>query len=155
MKVGRRAQGGGRAEGEGGRVMVADSASSRGQAVAFFCTAWTSRRLIPLQIRRAAPGIAVAILTAVANRQDLNARAFRLTAFLFKLYPRVSACGTGHAHVMNQLLRAASSIGSNLEEGTAPSSRRDMAAKYEIALRESREANFWARLLATDPKMGE
>ena len=88
----------------------------------------------------------------MANRQDLNARAFRLAAIVFRLYPRVAACGPHHAHAARELLRAASSIGSNLEEGTAPSSRRDMAAKYEIALRESREANYWARLLATDPK---
>jgi four helix bundle protein len=47
--------------------------------------------------------------------------------------------------------RAASSIGANLEEGRAPSSRKDMRQKHRIALREAREANFWARLVSTDP----
>jgi four helix bundle protein len=49
-----------------------------------------------------------------------------------------------------QLLRAVTSIGAQLEEAGAPDSRRDMAHKYSIGLREAREARFWARLLATD-----
>ena len=87
-----------------------------------------------------------------AMRQDLNARAFRLAALTFKLYPRLAATGSGHALVARQLLKAVTSIGANLEEGTAPSSRRDMASKYSIALREAREGNYWARLGATDPR---
>ena len=86
------------------------------------------------------------------QRQDLNARAFRLAAQVFKMYPRFAASGSGHAFVAKQLLKAVTSIGANLQEGTAPSSRRDMAAKYSIALRESREGNFWARLGATDSR---
>jgi four helix bundle protein len=86
------------------------------------------------------------------HEQDLKTRAFRLAVVVFQLYPRLAASGSGHAIVARQLLRAASSIGANLEEGTAPSSRRDMASKHSIALRESREANFWARLVATDPR---
>jgi|SRR6187402_2957208 len=47
-------------------------------------------------------------------------------------------------------MSATASIGANLEEGAAASSRRDMAHKYSIALRESRESRYWARLGATD-----
>jgi four helix bundle protein len=86
------------------------------------------------------------------QRQDLNARAFRLAAQVFKMYPRFAATGSGHGFVGRQLLKAVTSIGANLEEGAAPSSRRDMASKYSISLRESREGNFWARLGATDPR---
>ena len=86
------------------------------------------------------------------TREDLRARAFRLAAQVFKLYPRLAAAGPAHALVARQLLRAAGSIGANLEEGVAPSSRRDMASKHAIALREAREANYWARVLATDPR---
>ena len=85
-------------------------------------------------------------------RQDLNERAFRLAETVFKLFPKLSASGPAHAFVAKQLLRAVSSIGANLEEGQAASSRKDMAAKYSIALRESREGKYWARLLATDAK---
>jgi four helix bundle protein len=49
-----------------------------------------------------------------------------------------------------QLVRAASAIGAQLEEGQVASSRRDMAAKYAIALREAREARYWLRLLSVD-----
>ena len=87
-----------------------------------------------------------------SERQDLRARSFQLAAQVSKLYPRLAAAGAGHALVARQLLRAGGSIGSNLEEGVAPSSRRDMASKHSIALREAREANYWARLLATDPR---
>jgi four helix bundle protein len=88
----------------------------------------------------------------MANRQNLHERAFKLAAFVFRLYPKLATAGVGHAFIAKQLLRAASSIGSNLEEGAAPSSRRDMTAKYAIALREARESKFWARLLATDAR---
>jgi four helix bundle protein len=73
-----------------------------------------------------------------------------LAALVFALHSRLSAAGSGHALIARQLLRATASIGAQLEEGAAASSRRDMAAKYAIALREAREANFWARLGATD-----
>jgi four helix bundle protein len=88
----------------------------------------------------------------MTQRQDLNARAFKLAAFVFALFPKLAATGAAHAFVAGQLLRAVTSIGANLEEGTAASSRRDMAAKYSIALRESREGKFWSRLVATDPR---
>ena len=50
-----------------------------------------------------------------------------------------------------QAFKAVSSIGANLEEGQVANSRRDMAAKYAIALREAREARYWLRLLAARP----
>ena len=88
-------------------------------------------------------------------RQDLKARAFALAVRVFKLYPRLAAAGVGHAHIARQLLRAATAIGALLEEGEVANSRRDMAGKYAIALREAREANYWARLGATDPRWAD
>jgi four helix bundle protein len=53
--------------------------------------------------------------------------------------------------VSRQLLRAGTSIGANIEEGMAPQSRRDLAARFAIALREARETKYWLRLIvATD-----
>jgi four helix bundle protein len=88
----------------------------------------------------------------VAQRQDLKERAFRLVSRVFKMFPELAATSVAHAYVARQLLSATASIGANLEEGVAASSRRDMASKYSIALRESREAKYWSRLLAVDPK---
>jgi four helix bundle protein len=52
-----------------------------------------------------------------------------------------------------QLFEAASSIGAMLEEAEVAMSRRDMAAKQSIALRESRESNYWLRLLSIDTEL--
>jgi four helix bundle protein len=95
-----------------------------------------------------------AVLGGMADkpRQNLAARAFKLAEYVFNLYRRLAAAGPAHAHVAHQLLRAATAIGALLEEGAVANSRRDMAAKYAIALRESRESNYWSRLGSTDPK---
>jgi len=46
-----------------------------------------------------------------------------------------------------QLLRAGTSIGANIEEALAGSSRKDFVAKMAIASKEAREAHYWLRLL--------
>ncbi|HTN17975.1 MAG TPA: four helix bundle protein [Chitinophagaceae bacterium] len=46
-----------------------------------------------------------------------------------------------------QFLRAATSIGANIEEADAGQSKRDFIAKISIASKEAREANYWLRLL--------
>ena len=46
-----------------------------------------------------------------------------------------------------QLLKAGTSIGANVEEALAASSRRDFAHKMSIASREARESSYWLRLL--------
>jgi four helix bundle protein len=81
-------------------------------------------------------------------RQDLCARAFRLSLAVLACYSKVVKRGRAQAHLADQLLAAATSVGANIEEGQAASSRRDMAAKYGIALREARETRYWLRLLA-------
>jgi four helix bundle protein len=86
------------------------------------------------------------------SSRDLRVRAFRLSVRVYRLYSRLAASGPEVAFVARQLLRSVTSIGANLEEGAAASSRRDMAAKHSISLREAREANYWARIGATDPR---
>src|SRR6185295_16440747 len=86
------------------------------------------------------------------NRQDLRARAFKLSVLMFRLFPELARASPAHAHLAKQLWRAVTGIGALLEEGEVANSRRDMAAKYAIALREAREANYWSRLGATDQK---
>jgi four helix bundle protein len=53
-------------------------------------------------------------------------------------------------HVAIQLCRGGTAIGANLEEARSAYSRRDLAAKYTIALRECRECHYWLRLLKAD-----
>jgi four helix bundle protein len=85
--------------------------------------------------------------------KDIRERAFNLAARVFRHYSKLAAPSAAHAVVVRELLRSASSSAVNLEETVAPSSRKDMAAKWAIALREGREASAWARLLATDTRL--
>jgi four helix bundle protein len=50
--------------------------------------------------------------------------------------------------IVDQLLRSATSVGSNLEEAKAASSKREFLRDVQISLRESREAVYWLRLCA-------
>jgi four helix bundle protein len=50
--------------------------------------------------------------------------------------------------ISTQLLKAATSIGANMEEAQAAQSKPDFVSKTAIALKESREAHYWLRLLA-------
>jgi four helix bundle protein len=47
----------------------------------------------------------------------------------------------------NQLVRAGTSIGANMEEVTAASSKPDFIYKANLSLREARETNYWLRLI--------
>jgi four helix bundle protein len=55
----------------------------------------------------------------------------------------------------NQLLRAGTSIGANVEERQASQSRADFIAKYSIACKEARETHYWLRLLAVSDIVAE
>jgi four helix bundle protein len=46
-----------------------------------------------------------------------------------------------------QLLRSGTSVGANVEEALAASSRADFVAKLNIAAKEARETSYWLRLL--------
>lgn len=50
--------------------------------------------------------------------------------------------------IAQQLVRSATSIGANIAEGQDASSKRQFLQYLQIALRSSRETQFWLRLLA-------
>jgi four helix bundle protein len=50
----------------------------------------------------------------------------------------------------HQMLRAGTAVGANIEEARSAASRRDLAAKYTISLREARGCHYWLRLIAAD-----
>lgn len=52
----------------------------------------------------------------------------------------------GMRRIQDQLVGASGGIGANLEEAPAASSRKEFVRFCEIALRESREANFWLKV---------
>ncbi len=49
--------------------------------------------------------------------------------------------------IANQLLRAGTSIGANIEEALGGSSKKDFTNKMTIALKEARESKYWLRLI--------
>lgn len=57
--------------------------------------------------------------------------------------------------VINQLLRAGTSVGANLEEAVAGQSRADFIHKNSISLKEARESNFWLRLVLATTNFDE
>ena len=54
----------------------------------------------------------------------------------------------GVRNIVDQLLKAGTSVGANLEEAKAGSSRREFLKYVQISLRECREAIYWLRICA-------
>lgn len=86
---------------------------------------------------------------AMTVPESFQDRGFRLALELLKLF-RVLLGTDVPPHFAIQLLRAGTSTGANLEEAKPAYSRRDLAAKYTIALREARECRYWLRLIKAD-----
>jgi len=52
-----------------------------------------------------------------------------------------------HFEIANQIVRAGTSIGANIEEVIAGFSRKDFTAKMSITSKEVRETHYWLRLI--------
>ena len=52
----------------------------------------------------------------------------------------------GKNSLINQLLRSGTSIGANIHEGNYASSKADFIAKFQIALKECYETEYWLEL---------
>ena len=77
--------------------------------------------------------------------QDIRNRTFELACGIARL---ALSQGTqrGTRCIIDQLLKSGTSVGANLEEAKAGSSRRDFVRYVEIALREARETVYWLRI---------
>ena len=82
--------------------------------------------------------------------ESFQSRGFRFALEILRLFRLLSQRADVPRHLIQQVLRAGTSIGANLEEARSAYSRRDLAAKYTIAVREARECGYWLRLLAAD-----
>lgn len=81
-------------------------------------------------------------------RRDLPERTFAFAQGVVGLCLSVERRAGVSRILCSQLLRSATSVGANVEEGQGSHSRADFAAKYSIACKEAREAKYWIRLLA-------
>jgi four helix bundle protein len=86
--------------------------------------------------------------------EDFRERAFRFTCKLFDYCDDLARAPGPSRRLANQLFDAGSSIGANLEESKASYSRRELAAKNAISLKESRESKYWLRV-ATAKSLGD
>ena len=81
--------------------------------------------------------------------QDIRKRSFDYTLRAVKLYQHLQKQDDGAGWIFGkQYLRAASSIGANIEEAQAGESRGDFIHKLGIARKEARESLYWLRVLA-------
>jgi len=78
--------------------------------------------------------------------QDIRDRTFRFACAIATLVLSLNEYRL--RSIKDQLLRSGTSIGSNLEEAKAASSKKDFLRYVQISLRESREAIYWLRICA-------
>jgi four helix bundle protein len=81
------------------------------------------------------------------NGPEINERAFRFGCRSVELYRALRKAGGAGWVIAPQLLKAATSIGANLEEATGGQSKPDFISKTCIALKEARETRYWLRLI--------
>ena len=81
--------------------------------------------------------------------EDIRRRTYGYSLRAIKLYRALQEGKDGAGWVLGkQYLRAATSIGANVEEAQAAESRLDFVHKYGIAQKEARESIYWLKLLA-------
>ena len=83
------------------------------------------------------------------NSKDIRRRSFEYTLRAINLYQYLQEQRRGAGWILGrQYLKAASSIGANVEEAQAGESRADFVHKLGIAQKEARESLYWLRVLA-------
>ncbi len=77
---------------------------------------------------------------------DIQQRTFLFGLNIIRLLEHLPHNPTGKI-LCGQLVRAGTSVGANMEEASAASSKPDFSYKSNISLREARETNYWLRLI--------
>jgi len=77
----------------------------------------------------------------------LYQKAFAFSVRIVKLFKYLIQKGKSFEPLYKQLLRSGTSIGANISEAQSAPSKKDFVNKLSISLKESRESEFWIRLL--------
>jgi four helix bundle protein len=80
-----------------------------------------------------------------ANSQDIRDRTFAFGCAIARLALGL-APRPGVRSIVDQVLRAGTSVGANLEEARAATSDREFLRDVQISLREARESVYWLRI---------
>ena len=83
----------------------------------------------------------------MSRPEPFHERAFRFACAIVHFYKTLARTSAVPSYLAGQLLRAGTSIGANLEEAKGAQTRRDVTARFSIALKEARETAYWLRLL--------
>jgi four helix bundle protein len=75
-------------------------------------------------------------------KPDLKHRSYHFSISVIRFIKECSSERLFYS-VIDQLLRSATSIGANIVEGSAGSSKRDFIKYYEIALKSANETKYW------------
>ncbi|MBI3788454.1 MAG: four helix bundle protein [Ignavibacteriales bacterium] len=78
--------------------------------------------------------------------QDIKERTFEFAVKIIQFAEHLPNSRSSHV-LSKQLIRSGTSIGANVEEAVAASSKEDFVYKMNIALREARETNYWLRII--------
>jgi four helix bundle protein len=78
---------------------------------------------------------------------DIRKRTFDFAVRIVRLCNHLFGKPSVSRTLANQLLKAGTSVGANVEEAQAGQSRADFISKNAIALKEARETHYWLRLL--------
>jgi four helix bundle protein len=86
---------------------------------------------------------------------DLKERALEFAVSAIGITENLPRSPGGYA-VANQLARAGSAIGANIEEGDGAETKPDKRRSMVIARKEAREARYWLRVIERKwPKLGD
>jgi four helix bundle protein len=77
---------------------------------------------------------------------DIQKRTFDFAVRVVKLVNRLPRTVAG-VEIGRQVVRSATSIGSNVEEADAAESKRDFIHKMSVAHKEARETRYWLRVI--------
>ncbi|MBU1153786.1 four helix bundle protein [bacterium] len=78
---------------------------------------------------------------------DILERSFNFAVKVLELIRNLPKNQSGYL-ISNQLGRSSTSVGANLEEADAAVSKKEFVKFVNIAKRESKESNYWLRLIA-------
>src|SRR5215213_265910 len=81
-------------------------------------------------------------------RHDIQQRTFAFACSVVEFCDAVPDTRPTTRHLLQQLFRAGTSVGANLEEAAAGQTKPDFIAKTFVSLKEAREARYWLRLIA-------
>ncbi|HRD37307.1 MAG TPA: four helix bundle protein [Bacteroidia bacterium] len=76
----------------------------------------------------------------------IQKKSFDFAVEIVYLYKQLSK--TNDSIILKQLLRSATSIGANVQEGSAGQTKKDFITKMSIASKEARETLYWLKLLS-------